>query len=72
MYSKLPYIKYAHYYKRPLTEDIILSCYDRHGNCITGYVDYLDIKDKRPIKELLYKAWYKDTKEGKLKVSKYV
>lgn len=68
MYSKLPYIKYSHY----TDIAVILSCYDRHGNCITGYVDYLDIENKRPIKEWLYKAYYTETKEGKLRVNKYV
>ena len=72
MYSKLPYIKYSHYADIPMAETIILSCYDRHGNyCITGYVDYLDIEDKRPIKKCLYKAYYKDTDEGKIRVNKY-
>ena len=72
MYSRCPYIKYSQYDNRPITEAIILVCSDRHGNCITGYVDFLDIKNKRPVKEWLYKAYYKDTKEGKLRVNKYV
>lgn len=54
--------------------NILLANYDKSDNdiCITGYIDYSDIIGKRPIKEWLYKAYYRDTIDGNLRVRKYV
>jgi hypothetical protein len=72
MYSKVPYIKLKYCLNKKGTENLLLTCCDKLDNCITGYIDYTDIKDKRPVKEMLYKAWYKETIEGNLRVNKYV
>jgi hypothetical protein len=72
MYSKVPYIKPKYYLNKRGAENLTLTCYDKLDNCITGYTDYTDIKDKRPVKEMLYRAWYKETREGNLRVRKYL
>ena len=71
MLSKKPYTK-------PVGsgEGIKIACYDSADKCITGYIDYEDILKYKYNTEILRnwlsKAWYKETKEGKLRVSKYV
>ena len=72
MYSKLPYIKPKYCLNRKGAENLTLACYDKYGYCITGYIDYSDIIEKRPIKKLLYRAYYRDTKDGNLRVRKYL
>ena len=71
MFSRTPYIKVSYMYNIRATNNLILANYDKYDNCITGYVDYTDIEDKRPVKEMLYRAWYKETREGNLRVNKY-
>ena len=73
MLSRTPYIKVSYLYNIRTINNLILIVYDRLNSCIiTGYVDYTDIEDKRPIKKLLYRAYYRDTKDGSLRVNKYL
>ena len=72
MYSRTPYIKVSYMYNIKATNNLLLANYDKLDNCITGYIDYSDIVEKRPIKKLLYKAYYKDTMDGNFRVNKYL
>lgn len=68
MFSKKPYTK-------PVGsgEGIKIACYDNTDKCITGYIDYEDMRkyNTEVLQDWLSKAWYKDTAEGKLRVNKY-
>ena len=72
MLSRTPNIKVFYRYSIRATNNLLFAICDKLDNCITGYIDYSDIIKERPVKKLLYNAYYRNTKDGKLRVNKYL